>query len=254
MVRKASKLVLVFLAAVIARSEDKDALRQQVLNASHASRIDDVEMRPWHLKVKFELYGRDGKVSEAGAFEEWFAGLTLWKLRVESSSYTATVIENRDGDFRTRGAGPIPLPIRAIERDIVYPMPMGENLSNTVPHVSRVKLEKLPLDCIQLTEPPIPASMSPTFCFDPGDGTLRAITSRGSWSMVRNKVGQFEGHSAGLSIITRDGNVETASAEVVDLSEIAVNDGLFVPSTDMDKVTDMHTLKSCKSALTIRRP
>lgn len=135
--------------------------------------------------------------------------------------------------------------LRAIERDIVYPMPMGEDLSKTVPHSSHLKLEQMSLDCIQLTEPPIPSSSSPTFCFDPTDGDLRAILSDGSWSLIRNKVGLFEGHSAALRITARVGNVETetASAEVVDLSEITLNDALFVPSSDMEKVTDMHKLK-----------
>lgn len=202
-------------------------------------------MKPWHLKVNFELYSRDGKVSNAGVLEEWFAGLALWKIRIESPTYTATVIENGEGDYRTQGAGPVPLRILAIERDIVYPMPMGENLANTVPHVSHLRLEKALLDCIQLTEPPIPDSQSPAFCFDPGEGDLRAISSLGSWSLIRRKIGQFEGHSAALQITARVGNVETetAAAEVVDLSEIPLNGALFVPSSDMEKVTDLHTLK-----------
>lgn len=91
----------------------------------------------------------------------------------------------------------------------------------------------------------MPASMSPTFCFDPANGDLRAILSRGEWSLIRNRVGQFEGHSAALRVTARVGDVETetASAEVVDLSEITLNDKLFVPSSDMEEVTDLHTLK-----------
>jgi hypothetical protein len=245
MLKKTPILFIAFLIVISARSQSKEGLQRRVLSASHSTRIDDVEMKPWHLKVNFELYGHDGKVSNAGVLEEWFAGLTLWKLRIESPSYTATVIEDGKDDFRTKGSGPVPLRLRAIERDIVYPMPMGEDLSKTVPHSSHLKLEQMSLDCIQLTEPPIPSSSSPTFCFDPTDGDLRAILSDGSWSLIRNKVGLFEGHSAALRITARVGNVETetASAEVVDLSEITLNDALFVPSSDMEKVTDMHKLK-----------
>lgn len=244
-------LVSLFALLIVftADASDKGDPRHRILDTSHSTRINDVDMKPWHLKVKFELRGHDGKVSNEGVLEEWFAGLTLWKLRVESPSYSATVIENRNGDFRTIGAGPIPLRLRAIEEDIVYPMPMGENLADAVPHASRIKLDKTSLDCIQLTESPIPASLSPTFCFDPGDGDLRAIFSHGSWSLIRNKVGQFQGHSAALRITARVGNVETetASAEVVELSELTMNDKLFVPSSDMEKVTDIHTLKVNKS-------
>jgi len=100
-------------------------MAQRVLRASHLSRINDVEMKPWHLKVSFQLYDPNGKPSEAGTIEEWWGGLTLWKLRIESPSYTTTIIENRDGDFRTQGAGLVPLQIRVIENSVVYPMPMG---------------------------------------------------------------------------------------------------------------------------------
>ncbi len=88
---------------------DKGDLRQRVLDASHSTRINDVDMKPWHLKVNFNLSDRSGQPLEAGRIEEWWVGLTTWKVRIESSSYTGTVIENKDGDFRTEGVGPIPL-------------------------------------------------------------------------------------------------------------------------------------------------
>lgn len=89
-------------------------------------------------------------------------GFSLWKMRIERPSYIATIIENQDGDFRTQGAGTIPLSIRAIEEEIVYPMSVGDDLSRTALQVSHTKLEKTSLDCVQLSEPPIPASMFPT--------------------------------------------------------------------------------------------
>lgn len=78
MLKKTPILFLAFLIVISARSQSKEGLQRRVLSASHSTRIDDVEMKPWHLKVNFELYGHDGKVSNAGVLEEWFAGLTLW--------------------------------------------------------------------------------------------------------------------------------------------------------------------------------
>jgi hypothetical protein len=238
--------ILVFLFALLivftAHASDKGDPRQRVLDASHSTRINDVDMKPWHLKVNFHLSGLNGQPSEDGSIEEWWAGLTTWKLRIESPSYTGTVIENRDGDFRTEGVGPIPLRIRAIEQDIVYPMPMGEDLSRTVPHTSHQKLEKVTLDCIQLSEPPIPLP-SASFCFDQGGGALRAIISVNSFTLVRDRVGQFAGHAPALSIKSEEGKTVLATAEVVDLSAMQPSDTLFTPLPDMRRVTDMHTLK-----------
>ena len=142
-------LVSLFASLIVftSHASDKGDPRQKVLDASHSSRINDVDMKPWNLKVNFHLSGRDGQPSEDGTIEEWWAGLTTWKLRIDSPSYTSTVIENGDGDFRTESVGPIPLRIQAIEQDIVYPIPMGEDLSKTVPHTSHQKLEKATLDC-----------------------------------------------------------------------------------------------------------
>jgi hypothetical protein len=236
-------VLLIMCFTMSARAEDKDAWEQRVLRASHLSRINDVEMRPWHLKASFQLYDPKGKPSEAGMIEEWWGGLTLWKLRIESPSYTATIIENQDGEFRTQGVGLPPLQLRALESRVVYPMPMGEDLKGSTPHLSHVKLDKISLDCIQSDEPPIPLSLMPTFCLDPNSDVLRAIYSSNSRRLLRNRLEDFQGHSAALSVTTEEGQLKTSEVEVTELTEIPSTESLFTPSPDMKKVTDTHTQK-----------
>jgi len=240
------KRLLISLFALLivcpALALDKGDQCERVLDASHSTRINDVDMKPWHMKVNFRLNDQSGHPTEEGTIEEWWVGLTTWKLRIESASYTGTVIENRDGDFRTEGVGPIPLRIRAIEQQIVYPMPMGEDLSKTVPRTSHQKLEGVTLDCVELSEPPIPLP-PPKFCFDQAGGALRAIISANTSMLVRNRISQFAGHSPALSIESIQGKTLTASAEVVDLSPYSPDDSMFTPSPDMKRVSDMHTFK-----------
>ena len=237
-------LVSLFALLIVlpASASDEGDPRQRVLDASHSTRINDVDMKPWHLKVNFHLSGRGGQPSEEGIIEEWWTGLTTWKIKIESPSYSGTVLENKDGDFRTAGVGPIPLRIRAIEQELVYPMPMGKDLSKTVPRISHQKVEKARLDCIQLSEPPIPLP-SPTFCFDQGWGAMRAIISANSSMLVRDRISQFAGHAPALAIKSEEGKTVVASAEVVDLSAMQPEDTFFTPSPDMKRVTDMHTFK-----------
>jgi len=241
-VRKVPVSLFALLIVFPALASGNGDPRQQLLDASHSTRINDVDMKPWHLKVSFNLNGRSGQPPEKGTIEEWWAGLTTWKLRIESPSYTGTVIENRDGDFRTAGVGPIPLSIRGIEQNIVYPMPMGEDLSKSVPHMSHQRLERVSLDCIQLSEPPIRLP-SATFCFDQGSGELRAIINANSSMLVRDRISQFEGHAPALSIESVEGKTMIASGEVIDLSAMKPEDAIFTPSPDMKRVTDMHTFK-----------
>jgi hypothetical protein len=235
-----SLCALLIVFPVVAAGRDDP--RQQLLNASHLTRINDVDMKPWHLKATFHLNGRGGQPPEDGTIEEWWAGLTTWKLRIESPAYIGTVIENKDGDFRTAGVGPIPLSIKRIEQEIVYPMPMGEDLSKTVPHTSHQNLDKVSLDCIQLSEPPIPVP-SATFCFDLGSGSLRAIVNANSSMLIRDRITQFSGHAPALSIASMEGKTVIASGEVIDLSAMEPEDTVFKPSPDMERVTDMHTFK-----------
>jgi hypothetical protein len=241
-VRRILLSLLAMLVVLPALALDKGDPRQRVLDASHSTRINDVDMKPWHLKVTFRLNDQSGQPKEVGIIEEWWGGLTVWKLRIESPSYTGTVIESRDGDFRTEGVGPIPLRIRAIEQQIVYPMPMGEDLSKTEPHMSHHKLDRVAMDCIQLSEPPIPLP-SATFCFDQTGGGLHAIISANSSMLVRERISQFAGHAPALSIKSMQGEAVTASAEVVDLSPMQPDESLFTPSPDMKRVSDMHTLR-----------
>jgi hypothetical protein len=224
-----------------AQTNDSEALQQRILRASHLSRINDVEMKPWHLKFKFQLFDTKGKPAEVGTIEEWWGGLSLWKQRIESPSYTATVIENREGDFRTLGVGTIPVEIRAVEQSVVYPMPMGEDLSRTIPHLSHMILAKVPLDCIQLDEPPIHVP-SATFCLDL-DSVLHATYSLNSSSVVRSRLEGFQGHSFSLLVTEYVGGLKRAEAEVSELAEIRLTDDLFSPSTDMSRATDMHIFK-----------
>jgi hypothetical protein len=62
--------VSLFLGLTIsAQAQDAEVLRKRVLEASHLTRIDDLEMKPWHLKVNFQLFNRNGKPSEQGTYE-----------------------------------------------------------------------------------------------------------------------------------------------------------------------------------------
>jgi hypothetical protein len=137
-----------------------------------------------------------------------------------------------------------------MEQQIVYPMPMGEDLSKTVPRMSHHKLDNGTMDCIQLSEPPIPVS-SASFCFDQAGGALRAIISANSSMLVRDRISQFAGHAPALSIESRQRKTVMASAKVVDLSPMQPDDSMFTPSHDMKRVTDMHTMKVTRNALTL---
>jgi hypothetical protein len=233
-------LAVASLISTVLPAQEVEALRQRVLQMSHSTRIDETGTKPWHLRANFQLFDEKGKPTETGTLEEWWAGPQLWKIEIESPSYKSTTIENHEGDFRTSGVGPIPLPIRAIERDLVYPAPMGENLSTTMPRLHREHLDGAAVDCIQLGELTT-AVQFPFYCLDPADNSLKEIYSSRPWSMVRNRTTAFQGRSVALSITIREGKRTSASADITDLSDLSLQDGQYLPSPGMTKVTDLHT-------------
>jgi hypothetical protein len=235
-------LAILTLVSINSSAQENEALRQRVLRMSHSTRIDETGKKPWHMRVNFQLYDEKGKPSEAGTLEEWWTGPQLWKMTIESPSYKSTTVENNDGDFRTSEAGPIPMPIRAMERNLVYPAPMGEDLSRTMPRLRRERLDGVAVDCIQLGEPTTVVQF-PVYCLDPVDNGLKEIYSAGPWSMTRNRTTNFNGSSVAMSITVREGKRITASAEITDLSELSLQGGMYTPTPDMKRVHDMHTFR-----------
>ena len=215
---------MLFLGIGIANSsaQDADALRHRLLQMSHATRIDETGTEPWHMSVSYQLFDKQGGPLETGTLEEWWAAPGMWKITIDSPSYKSTTIENRNGDFRTSGVGPIPLSVRAIERNLVYPAPIGEDLRRIIPQVRREKLEDEQVDCIALGEATAVVQF-PSYCPDSADDSLKEIRTGRPWSLIRNRITSFQGHFVSLSLAIREGKRNTSAAEVTSLSQLSVS-------------------------------
>ncbi len=238
-------VALVFSITAISSAQDADSLRHRVLQMSHATRINEPWEKPWHMRVNFQLYDEKGKASESGELEEWWAGLQLWKITIQSPSYSGTTLENQDGDFRTTAAGLIPVRIRALEAYLVYPAPMTEDLSGLTPHLHHLQSESAELDCIQLTQP-VPPGIPiyfANYCLDSKDDSLKEIYSDKPWRMIRSQLTNFRGQSLAFSIKIQSGKLITESADIENLADLVVESGLFTPTSDMTSVTDLHRVR-----------
>jgi hypothetical protein len=198
-------------------------------------------MKPWHLRISFKLYDSKGRPSDQGTIEQWWAEPMMSKLRVESASYTSTVIENHEGYFQTAGTGP-PQQIQAILQIFEYPIPMAEDLSHTEWKLRHDRFEGKSLDCIQQKIATTVVSAA-TLCLDPATNTLRAINPFTPRSILLNNVESFQGRSVAHSATWKTGDSNTVTAEVTDLSDLSNTDGLFIPSQDMEQTKDIHRSK-----------
>jgi hypothetical protein len=54
--------------------------------------IDGPEMKPWHLKISFQLFGAMGDQTDQGTIEEWWDH-THQRIIVTSTGYSATLLK-----------------------------------------------------------------------------------------------------------------------------------------------------------------
>src|SRR5437667_10824662 len=86
-----------------ASAEDTTALIERLHRAAALNSIDDATMKPWHLKLSFQLFDAKGTPTEKGTIEEWWAGPSTHKTVYTSPSYTSTEIETKDSFYHTKG-------------------------------------------------------------------------------------------------------------------------------------------------------
>ena len=235
---------LVFFLAVsvgVLKADDVPQILGRLQAVATDSSLDAQGVRPWHLKVSFQMFDEQGKPGEQGTMEEWWSSPSLYRLSFTSPSYTATEIKNQDDLFRTRAATPLPYPLRALQRGLVDPMPRAEELAGTKPDLRRMTFYNIKMDCIMLDQPirgnpEIPLGLFPTYCLDRGTSRLRVTYDAGMLEIVRAVIGNFQQRSVPIDLSISDGGKKLLSGHIA-LLTTDMTGASFTPTPDMGKVT-----------------
>src|SRR5271168_1525591 len=86
-----------------AHAQNKAELEERLHRAITTNSIDDAQMKPWHLKLSFQLFDDKGTPTEKGEIEEWWASPSVYKTVYKSPSYTGTEIQTKEGLYRSNG-------------------------------------------------------------------------------------------------------------------------------------------------------
>ncbi len=227
--------------AAKASAQDSAALMERLHRAAALSSIDDSQLKPWHLKLSFQLFDSRGNPTETGTIEEWWADPTLHKTLYTSPSYTATEIRSKDGYYRTKGTSSVPSLLELVLQQVVHPMPSEQEIAESKPDLRKENAGKAPLDCIMLGQeiknvafPPL--GLFPTYCLDRDQDSLRANYDYGSQLIVRNKIGSFQHRNVVIDQATLQGKVTEISAHL-DVLEAGLSTEIkLVPSADVQEV------------------
>jgi TonB family protein len=232
----------VFVVAFTGQVHAQDtALMDRLHRARTVNAIDDPQLKPWHLKLSFQLFDAKGKPTEQGTIEEWWSGPSIQKTIYTSPSYTSMEIQTKDGLYRTKGMPSVPNLVELILRQVVHPMPNETDIADSQPDLRKETLGKVPMDCIMLAQaiknvayPPL--GLFPTYCFDHDKDSLRVSYDFGSQLTARNRIGTFQGRQVVIDQTTIIGSVDAVTGHVDSLETVSLSESEMTPSTDLRKV------------------
>jgi len=230
-------------------AEDSAAISARLQSADVANTLDDATLRPWHLRVSFQLFDDKGKPTEQGTLEEWWAGHDKDKRIFTSPSYTATEIQTKDGLYRSTGVGAVPEMLEILRRQVVHPMPGKDDEVDVKPELREQNFGKVRLDCIVLS-PSIkdgvsaPLGLFPTYCLDRDKDTLRASFDFGSLVILRNSLGVFQSRNVATAITVKMNDVTVLNSHIEKLETASTTDADFVPTTGLEKIPNVVQLSA----------
>jgi TonB family protein len=236
-----------FLLGFVAHAQDTAGLVDRLHRATALNSIDDPQLKPWHLKLSFQLFDVKGNPTEKGTIEEWWAGPSAYKTVFASPSYTATVIGTKEGFFRSKGTTSVPSSLELILRQVVHPMPSERDIADSHPDLRKETIGKVPVDCIMLGQPIknvayAPLGLFPTYCFDHDKDSLRLSYDFGSQLIFGNKVGTFQQRNVVVDQTILQDSITEVSAHLDTLQSMAPNDSDFAPSADLESVNPNQVL------------
>lgn len=230
-------------------AEDTAAISERLHRAESVNSLDDATLKPWHLKLNIQFFGDDGKPTEQGTLEEWWAGPDKDKRVFISPTYTATEIRIKDGLYRSSGIGFVPEMLDAVRQQVVHPTPEKSDEAGVKLELRKQAFGKAEMDCIMLSLPVEsvgfpPLGLFPTYCFDRGKDSLRVNFSLGSPFIIRNGIGLFQGHFVSTAITAKSNNLTVMEAHIDKLETFSPSDADFMPTPGMEKIPAAVRVKS----------
>jgi TonB family protein len=171
---------------------------EMMKTAADLNGLEGSNIKPWHLKATFQLYDSDGKPSEQGTFEEYWAGPHKYKRIYISPSFTQTewAIENGH-HYRTGARYPRPHLLALVRSQLLAPLPPEEEMNKASFTQYSVNLKKATYSCVSVKRKieglkDAPAELSPTYCFDPATLVLRISMTPGGEQSIANGIASFQ--------------------------------------------------------------
>jgi TonB family protein len=205
-------------------------------------------VKPWHMKVSYQLYDENGKPSDPGTYEYWWASPNTYR-----SSWTRSGLSQTDwhvnGQHSHAVSGTsLTFFERKLQAEFLNPLPKPESLDPKKVRFDKQdqKFGSVKLPCVMLVPKmqfhgqieQAPLGEFPTYCFSPDHPVLRAFYAFGATSVLYNRVVMAQGVYLPKEIRIQDGSRLVLTASVDALEKIPASSPDLVPAKDAEVVSN----------------
>ena len=221
--------------------------------------FSDPALKPWHLKVSYQLYDDKGKPTEQGTFEYWWASPKVYRVTLSRPGVSHTDWYTADGKhaYLSTGKGFSYFEYR-LQSSFLSPLPDAGSLDSTDNQLvtQNVKVGKVKLPCIMVAPKmsqykqtqKVPLGLFPTYCFDQNAPALRFSYSFGTITEIFNSIAKVQGRYLPKDIAILDGKRELLSAKLELVEGLASSDPAFTPDPHKVYVNIASVKTSAKTA------
>ena len=205
-----------------AASSDPKALMSA---ASKINNLAGADVKPWHIKASFQFLDEQGKVTDEGTYEEFWAEPKRFKRIFIGKAFAETTYGSDKGDLRAGANGTVPNLLLDVRRDLIAPLPAEGSIEKTSYSAKPIETNGLKLSCISLAN----INYGPMHCISATEQVLRiSAYPPESLQVLRNGILRFQGRTiAGDLKFVRNGKpVLTAHVETLD-NLVSVDDALL---------------------------
>lgn len=202
--------------------------------------FNDPALKPWHLKATYQLYDDQGKPTEQGTFEYWWA-----TPKVHRSSWTRPGASHTSWHTANGAEAHVETGERlgyfeaGLPSDLLSPLPSPARVDPSKTRLIRnsIKLAGASFPCVSEAplkgEEPPNFRMLPTECFDATLPVLRfELNFQGVVATTYDNVVKFQGKYLARKIDVVVGKQKLFTAAVDAIDSLNPNDPALVPSRD----------------------
>jgi TonB family protein len=217
------------------------------------------ELKPWHLKATYQLYDDEGKPTEQGIYEYWWASPQVYRSTWTRKGATYSDWHTADGRHVVLSKGmSLGYFEEGLRSDFVSPLPFqspskykyqtAEAQPKTTYQSTVIQAGSLKLPCVvvgheipghKVDQPKLSLSRAPLFyCFDP---TFHALLVRYSFGVVAtafDNVVRMQGKFLAREVRVAEGKRSILTAEVGAVDALSGADPVLVPDPDGALVHD----------------